>query len=331
MPNCQTRHAVYGAKQHALQLSGTLQPLSKGLKEISYHWKPSAYWDKLSKVWLTKSSLSRFDRKNDLLVPRLSHAPYRREVTRNTKPRVTAMNNDSNKNTGPYDSNFEQFLIDGGVYPDCYKYPDSRRPQRSNNLNEVVAILSQPQPTLSSSTVSDDDFQEYREANTYASKEDAVKASVITMFLRAIGSSDTAQKNVRFNNLASPANSIKEEDLKKAKPDYYYGSPPEQANANVRKKLSRHIVPSSSTDLPIAPNFFIEVKGPSGSAIVGRRQAWYDGVIGARAMHCLRSYKRELVYDNSVYTLSALYHSGMGTLEIYGHSVAGPNGPRTRP
>jgi hypothetical protein len=233
--------------------------------------------------------------------------------------------------TGPYNSNFEQILIDGGVYPDCYKYPNSRRPQRSNNLNEVVAILSQPQPTLSSSTVSDDDFQEYREANTYASKEDAVKASVITMFLRAIGSSDTAQKNVRFNNLASPADSIKEEDLKKAKPDYYYGSPPEQANANVRKKLSRHIVPSSSTDLPIAPNFFIEVKGPSGSAIVGRRQAWYDGVIGARAMHCLRSYKRELVYGNDIDTLSALYHSGMGTLEIYGHSIAGPNGPRTRP
>ncbi|KAN0085227.1 hypothetical protein V8E54_001694 [Elaphomyces granulatus] len=42
-----------------------------------------------------------------------------------------------------------------------------------------------------------------------------------------------------------------------AEPDHYYGSPFQQANANVRKTLSTHIVPSSSTDLPIAPNFFI--------------------------------------------------------------------------
>jgi hypothetical protein len=230
--------------------------------------------------------------------------------------------------TGPYDDNFKQMLIDGGVYPLHYKYMHPDGPQKPNNLDEVVQRLSQPQPAISS-TVSDHEFREYTEAISYDSNDDAVKASVIPMFLRAIGSSDIAQKNVRFNNLTSPADSLKEEDLEKAKSDFYYGCQPEQANANVRKTLSRHIVPSSLTNLPIAPNFFIEVIEQRGFFEV-ERQAWYNGVIGARAMHSLHSYNREPVYDNKIYTLTAIYDS-RGSLSVYGHSMAQPNGPETRP
>ena len=149
---------------------------------------------------------------------------------------------------GPHDDNFQQMLIDGGVYPIYYKYMDPDGPQKPNNLDEVVQRLSQPQPAISS-TVSDHDFREYANAIWHACKDNAVKASVIPMFLRAIGSSDIAQKNVLFNNLTSPADSLKEEDLGKAKSDFYYGCQPEQVNANVRKTLSRHIVPSSLTNL----------------------------------------------------------------------------------
>ena len=151
--------------------------------------------------------------------------------------------------TGPYDDNFKQMLMDGGVYPVYYKYMHPDGPQKPNNLDEVIQRLSQPQPAISS-TVSDHEFQEYTEAISYASNDDAVKASVIPMFLRAIGSSDIAQKNVRFNNLTSPADSLKGEDLEKAKSDFYYGCQPEQVNANVRKTLSRHIVPSSFDEPP---------------------------------------------------------------------------------
>ncbi|KAN0070476.1 hypothetical protein V8E54_011345 [Elaphomyces granulatus] len=63
-----------------------------------------------------------------------------------------------------------------------------------------------------------------------------------------------------------------------AKPNYYYGSPPEKANANVRKTLSRHIVPSSSRASRKLPmNFFIEVTGPTGPTAnpeIAQRQAW---------------------------------------------------------
>jgi hypothetical protein len=86
------------------------------------------------------------------------------------------------------------------------------------------------------------------------------------------------KKKILFNNLSSPADSLKDNLLKKAKPNYYYGSPPEKANANVRKTLSRHIVPSSSRASKKLPmNFFIEVTGPTGPTAnpeIAQRQAW---------------------------------------------------------
>ena len=108
MPNHKTRHTVETSTdaivrgcsapgspyQHTNpleghQLNGTSQPPSEGPKEISYRWEPSpAYWDKLSKVWLTKRALREFDRRNHLLVPRPSRAPYRRAVTRNLLAKV---------------------------------------------------------------------------------------------------------------------------------------------------------------------------------------------------------------------------------------------------
>jgi len=52
---------------------------------------------------------------------------------------------------------------------------------------------------------------------------------------------------------------------------------------------------------------------------VTQRQAWYDGVLGARAMHSLQSYKQEPVYDGQAYTCSSTYHAGM--LKIYVHHI----------
>lgn len=73
-------------------------------------------------------------------------------------------------------------------------------------------------------------------------------------------------------------------------PDIYYGARPEQLNRRVRDELSSYIIPLTQTDLPVAPNFFLAVKGPDGSAAVAKRQASYDGALGARGIHILRSY-----------------------------------------
>jgi len=49
--------------------------------------------------------------------------------------------------------------------------------------------------------------------------------------------------------------SIEKDELK---PECYYGAQPEQLDPKVRNGLSDQIIPStSSTSLPITPNFFI--------------------------------------------------------------------------
>jgi hypothetical protein len=48
-------------------------------------------------------------------------------------------------------------------------------------------------------------------------------------------------------------------------PDLCYGSRPEQVNQKARKDLDGYIVPFTQRDLPVATNFFLEVKGPDGS------------------------------------------------------------------
>lgn len=56
-------------------------------------------------------------------------------------------------------------------------------------------------------------------------------------------------------------------------------------------------------DKPLAPSFFMEVKGPDGSAAVATRQARYDGALGSRAIHSLQNYnEEEPLYDGTPYT-----------------------------
>ncbi|KAF9784284.1 hypothetical protein IL306_007297 [Fusarium sp. DS 682] len=59
--------------------------------------------------------------------------------------------------------------------------------------------------------------------------------------------------------------------LVRGNPDLYYGARPEQLDQKVRQELGSHIIPSTQHDLPIVPNFFLEVKGPDGSAAVAKR------------------------------------------------------------
>lgn len=120
--------------------------------------------------------------------------------------------------------------------------------------------------------------------------------------------------------------------MSQAKPDYYYGAHPKQLDKRVRnnERINKHIVPSTSSHFPVVPNFFIEAKGPRGSGEEALLQACHDGALGARAMHSLQSYgKDQPLYDNNTYAMSSTYH--LGTLKIYGHSIAQPNGPGKQP
>ncbi|KAK4107609.1 hypothetical protein N656DRAFT_772451 [Canariomyces notabilis] len=103
-------------------------------------------------------------------------------------------------------------------------------------------------------------------------------------------------------------------------------------NEDEEGNLNKLIVPTRHASAPVAPNFFLETKGPSGGADVALRQALHDGAIGARAMHSLQNYgAEEPTFDGNAYTYSSTYHAGTGTLQLYAHHVAPPTAPDGRP
>lgn len=78
------------------------------------------------------------------------------------------------------------------------------------------------------------------------------------------------------------------------------------------------------------PNFFLAAKGPDGSAAVARRQACYDGALGARGIHSLQSYGQvDLTHDTNAYTISSIYHDG--TLKMYTSHPIQPTSRGRRP
>ena len=92
---------------------------------------------------------------------------------------------------------------------------------------------------------------------------------------------------------------------------------PAQIDLRIREEPGSYIAPATQGQAPALPTFFTEAKGPDGSAAVAKRQACFDGALGARGVHHLRSFEADptLAYDNNAYTLTSTYHDG--TLKIY--------------
>ncbi|KAL2369801.1 hypothetical protein RJZ57_005781 [Blastomyces gilchristii] len=228
--------------------------------------------------------------------------------------------------TTAYSRNFQQHLIDHGVYSPEYRYPDRRKPSKPSNWTEINERLAQSRASLSLSKFSEDHFEDFQEVDAYASKKKPITTSVIPILDGDVGDAKCVEGDYLFGNLAP----LTDGTLAWAKPDHFYGARPEQLDHQIRNKLSDHIIPSMQDDLPMVPNFFLEAKGPDGSLAVATRQACYDGALGARGMHALQSYQQDRsTYDNSAYTLSSTYHGG--TLKLYTTHLTEPEGPGRRP
>lgn len=120
-------------------------------------------------------------------------------------------------------------------------------------------------------------------------------------------------EGILFGNLKPLTNG----ELVDAKPDLYDGAPPEAVDKQIRDELETYIKPSGQSH-PLLPDFFHEAKGPMGTGAVAKRQAWYDGALGARGMHKLQSFQtnsKPPKYDNNAYTITSTYVGG--TLNIY--------------
>ncbi|KAK1053627.1 hypothetical protein LTR12_017181 [Friedmanniomyces endolithicus] len=198
--------------------------------------------------------------------------------------------------TGPYDPQFEQLLIDHGVYPDGYEDSNGNAPE-PENIQAIRERLARSRSSLSPSHFDEAAFKHF--------KERIAEGNTGTKFHKGA--------NTLFNNLVEFAPGITD-----AKADGYDGARPIEIELAVRRDLNGYIIPSTRTDLPAALNTLTEVKGPAGRADVLRRQAMYAGAVGARGMFELQNYGNETpVYDGNAYTLVPAYHAGMGTLQMY--------------
>ena len=243
----------------------------------------------------------------------------------NSAPTTKPTHTTTTKSTSPYDRNFEQKLIDGGVYPAGYRHPNGQAAMKPENWEEIHVRLRQRRPSLSPSKFSEEDFEKFVQADMDAAKEKQVTTSVIPI----IEGNGTDTKCISGDTLFTNFEPLTDGTLVPGKPDIYYGARPEQLVRPVRDELGGQVVPSTQDSLPIAPSFFVEVKGPDGLPAVAKRQATYVGALGARAIHTLRSYGQEPVYDHNAYTITSTYLDGQ--LKMYSSHVTRPSLPGGRP
>ncbi|KAF5529254.1 glyoxylate reductase, partial [Fusarium mexicanum] len=191
------------------------------------------------------------------------------------------------KKSSPYDRDFELHLTEHAIHS-TWK---SQKP----DLEETRAAFVVPRPSLSPSRFSDGAFEAFQERNDQAKDENDVLANVIPTILGPSQANRFCARNTMFSNL----DPLTDGTITAAQPDMYWGAYPDQLVPSARNELAGHIVPSTTLDKPMAPNVFLEVKGPEGNAAVATRQVRYNGAVGARGMHSLQNYRvDEPQYDN---------------------------------
>ena len=212
--------------------------------------------------------------------------------------------------TSVYDPAFKQHLIDNGIFHEGYG--GLKNVQEPVNLEEINTRLRMPRASLSPSRFNREDFWDFKEHNQDALTEDTVMSKAFPII--AGTAKIPSQQNLLFGNLKD----LTDGSITKAKPDFYDGTVPSELNKQIRADLGPFIVPSTNTSAPCLPNLFVEGKGLDGNPAVCERQALYDGALGARGVHQLRSYiDSEILYDDNAYTITSTYHGGTGVLKLY--------------
>lgn len=205
------------------------------------------------------------------------------------------------KKLSAYDAAFEQHLADHHItFNDSDEYP--------RNRSEIKDRMVQRRRSLSPSTFSETDFASFRTATEAAATEKMLMAAA---FPTMTGSATIPHgEDLPFANLEKLTN----DDNADARPDFFDGCSTGELRKEVRKKLDKYISPSSNKSTPCIPNFFAEAQGPKRSGLVAKRQALYDGGLGARAVYKLRSYiDPETAIDKNAYTIVLTFDDSLLT------------------
>ena len=164
--------------------------------------------------------------------------------TPNSRKISDTTNTTSTKSTGPYNRNFQQNLVDGGVNPHAYRYPDGHVPAKPHNWEEISHRLTQPRSSLSPSKFSEEAHQKFVQADADAVKEKQVCASVIPVIEGNIADSKCTSGGIPFTNL----DHLTDGTLVPGNPDVYYGARPEQLDRTIVPG-PRHVLKSFSYSL----------------------------------------------------------------------------------
>lgn len=204
-------------------------------------------------------------------------------------------------------------MIDNGIYPMDYPHLDGRPQPEPANLNALQNAVAAKRPSLSPSQFTDADFKMFKRENAMCTGENTALYKLMAYIAGNEGIHHRTEMDLPFKNLDPIAKNVSD-----PKPDLYHGADPSAIDQSVRAALEKHIVPTTTTTRPAAPNFFLEAKGAQGRVDVVKRQAVHIGAVGARAMHSLQNYGvEEPIYDNSAYSYSCTYHAAIGVLNIF--------------
>ncbi|GJN81680.1 hypothetical protein PLIIFM63780_005215 [Purpureocillium lilacinum] len=229
--------------------------------------------------------------------------------------------------TNGYDKNFEAHMAEWGIFLPCSSLLDGYVPPVPDNMDEIRERMARRRDSVPPSRISDADIEKFRSETYSAENEDAVKAQCLPYVEGDLTLDDSVftEKETVFNNFKH----LTDGSLVACQPDRWYG---ESCIPDVLRSagdLAKHIVPSTQEGRPVVPNFFLEVKGPGGTLNAARRQACYDGALGARAIRNLQVAGQSTPppLDNMAYTIAITLQNGH--LELFTCHPVPPRGTKT--
>lgn len=106
--------------------------------------------------------------------------------------------------------------------------------------------------------------------------------------------------------------------LAPAHPDHYDGADAETLPEDIRAAIGHLIVPSTEPGTEYLPNFFVYCAEEYIHETAVENEAAHNGIIGARAIHALRSHLDEgSALDNNAYTITTSYSTKDGYLGLW--------------
>lgn len=182
--------------------------------------------------------------------------------------------------TGAYSANFEQVMNDQNMI----FYRRNKVAERPRNYYEIKKKLGDERPQ---------DPEHLAHAVLDDLGDTPTHNDLVNCMLPIFHDTKLQGPQNRQFTVMKPGDII-DANVKRFAPDYYEGAKPNTVDKDLKKNLRTSIVPSNHNEDPIAPNFFLEFVTESRDAVVTRRQAGIDGVLGARCMNSLQNYPAEM-------------------------------------